>query len=74
MSDIEKGSIDGDPTGGEPKLKFDSKGLPLVPQPSDDPNDPLNWPTRKKMPIVAMMATIAFFATFSVAVIGPACA
>ena len=36
-------------------LKYDPSGkIVLVPQPSDDPNDPLNWPRwRKEMFIVA---------------------
>ena len=36
-------------------LKYDTSGKTvLVPQPSDDPNDPLNWPRwRKEMFIVA---------------------
>lgn len=31
------------------RLKLDSHGLPLIPQPSDDPADPLNWPLKLKV-------------------------
>ena len=30
-------------------LKLDKTGLPLSPQPSDDPADPLNWPLGLKV-------------------------
>ncbi|GAA6048292.1 hypothetical protein JCM3770_006523 [Rhodotorula araucariae] len=33
---------------GAPNLKRDKNGIVLVPQPSDDPRDPLNWPTWKR--------------------------
>ncbi|GAA6027286.1 hypothetical protein JCM8097_002559 [Rhodosporidiobolus ruineniae] len=33
---------------GAAGLKRDKKGIVLVPQPSDDPRDPLNWPTWKR--------------------------
>ncbi|ESZ92443.1 hypothetical protein SBOR_7160 [Sclerotinia borealis F-4128] len=32
----------------------------LVPHPSDDPRDPLNWPMRKKAPIVAALCLATF--------------
>ncbi|KAJ5093761.1 major facilitator superfamily domain-containing protein [Penicillium angulare] len=32
----------------------------LVPQPSDDPNDPLNWPQHKKYTILAILSVTAF--------------
>jgi hypothetical protein len=32
-----------------PSLKLDNDGLPLIPQPSDDPADPLNWPLKLKV-------------------------
>lgn len=32
-----------------PDFKLDSNGLPLIPQPSDDPADPLNWPLKLKV-------------------------
>ncbi|KAL2839389.1 major facilitator superfamily domain-containing protein [Aspergillus pseudoustus] len=41
-----------------PRLKRGTgkdKHLILAPQPSDDPNDPLNWPYRKKVVVVLIM-------------------
>ncbi len=37
----------------------------LIPQPLDTPDDPLNWPSRKKWVIVAIMAYIAFLADYT---------
>ncbi|KAJ7075600.1 MFS general substrate transporter [Mycena belliarum] len=53
-------------------LKLDSKGLPLIPQPSDDPEDPLNWSRAQKFLIVAIVSLVAFFGTFALAVANPA--
>ncbi|KAJ5758563.1 hypothetical protein N7520_005719 [Penicillium odoratum] len=38
------------------KLKHTPSGLLLVPQPSNDPADPLNWPLRKKIGIMALVS------------------
>jgi hypothetical protein len=54
-------------------LKLDAYDLPLIPQPTDDPNDPLNWSYNKKMGVWVMMATLAFFSGFSLAMMNPAC-
>ncbi|EPQ61258.1 MFS general substrate transporter [Gloeophyllum trabeum ATCC 11539] len=40
-----------------PDVKRSKDGIILVPQPSDSPNDPLNWPTWRKM---ALMLTITY--------------
>jgi MFS family permease len=40
----------------------------LIPQPSDDPNDPLNWPTFKKVSVILI---VAFGSTLYGAVIAP---
>jgi hypothetical protein len=37
----------------------------LIPQPSDTPDDPLNWSSRKKWLIVWIMAHIAFLADYT---------
>lgn len=37
----------------------------LIPQPTDEPADPLNWPNRKKHLILAIIAWVAFLADFS---------
>ncbi|KAG9242382.1 MFS transporter-like protein [Calycina marina] len=47
-------------------LKCDTYGkLPiiLIPQPSDDPNDPLNWPLWKRDIITAVLSLTSVFAT-----------
>lgn len=53
------------------KLADDSHTV-LIPQPSDDPEDPLNWPRKKKLAIVLTMSTIAFLPEFGPAVGIPA--
>ncbi|KAK1448425.1 major facilitator superfamily transporter, partial [Colletotrichum cuscutae] len=47
-------------------LKVDASGdvpIILVPQPSDDPNDPLNWPLWKRDLITFVLSMTAIFAT-----------
>ncbi|KAG7427763.1 Efflux pump rdc3 [Fusarium oxysporum f. sp. raphani] len=41
-------------------LKINSHGVTLVPQPSDDPRDPLNWSTWKKTVTLAIVTLAAF--------------
>ncbi|OJD20118.1 hypothetical protein ACJ73_08549 [Blastomyces percursus] len=44
-----------------PHLKYDTSGptpIILVPQPSDDPNDPLNWPLWKRDAILAVLSFV----------------
>ncbi|KAK3191879.1 hypothetical protein K4F52_001922 [Lecanicillium sp. MT-2017a] len=52
-------SEDGSP---EPTVteKTDGKDFILIPQPSDDPEDPLNWPMRKKLVIFACVCLAGF--------------
>ncbi|KAJ7256593.1 major facilitator superfamily domain-containing protein [Mycena rebaudengoi] len=52
--------------------KLDHKGLPLILQPSDDPEDPLNWSRRQKYLIVAITSLVAFMGTFALASANPA--
>ncbi|KAJ7225197.1 major facilitator superfamily domain-containing protein [Mycena rebaudengoi] len=52
--------------------KLDHKGLPLIPQPSDDPEDPLNWSRRQNYLIVAITSLVAFMGTFALASANPA--
>ncbi|EEH47968.2 uncharacterized protein PADG_04052 [Paracoccidioides brasiliensis Pb18] len=45
-----------------PTLKYDRSGpvpIILVPQPSDDPNDPLNWPLHKRDTILAILSLVS---------------
>jgi MFS family permease len=47
-------------------LKYDTSGpvpIVLIPQPSDDPNDPLNWPLWKRDLIVTILSVVSIFAT-----------
>lgn len=47
-------------------LKCDTSGpvpIILVPQPSDDPNDPLNWPLWKRDVILVILSVTSVFAT-----------
>ncbi|KAL3423710.1 major facilitator superfamily transporter [Phlyctema vagabunda] len=47
-------------------LKCDTSGpvpIILVPQPSDDPNDPLNWPLWKRDSLLFILSVISIFAT-----------
>lgn len=47
-------------------LKYDRSGpvpIILVPQPSDDPNDPLNWPLWKRDVILAVLSTVSVICT-----------
>ncbi|KAL8975166.1 MAG: hypothetical protein Q9197_000623 [Variospora fuerteventurae] len=47
-------------------LKYDRSGpvpILLVPQPSDDPNDPLNWPRWKRDIILVILSTVSVIAS-----------
>lgn len=48
---------------GNLKLAKDGHTV-LVPQPSEDPNDPLNWSWRKKHLMLAVVSTTAFLGDF----------
>ncbi|KAA8905562.1 MFS transporter-like protein [Sphaerosporella brunnea] len=48
-----------------PRLKYDFSGkkpIVLIPQPSDDPNDPLNWSLLKRDLIVAVLCLVSIMA------------
>lgn len=53
-------------------LKKSSKGVVLIPQPTDDPQDPLNWPRWKKSAILLVVAVNACTADYSAATGGSA--
>ncbi|KAJ6527777.1 major facilitator superfamily domain-containing protein [Mycena capillaripes] len=61
---VESSSSDG--------VKLDHHGLPLIPQPSDDPEDPLNWSRGQKYIIVAIASLVAFLGGFALASSNPA--
>ncbi|KAH8807750.1 major facilitator superfamily domain-containing protein [Xylogone sp. PMI_703] len=55
-SEVDKESV-------PPPLKTSKTGLILVPQPTDDPQDPLNWSSRKKITTLAIVSLASFAAT-----------
>ncbi|KAM3084098.1 hypothetical protein ACMFMG_001796 [Clarireedia jacksonii] len=67
-SDTEVGTeIDGSYHG--PAVKMGDDSVVLIPHPSDDPRDPLNWPLSKKLKILAVIS-FATFAGFSACLAG----
>ena len=56
------GQIEEVSTDSKPAIKVDRRGLPLVPQPSEHKDDPLNWPTWQKIYIVLLVSVLAFMA------------
>ncbi|KAJ7622136.1 MFS general substrate transporter [Roridomyces roridus] len=72
VAEKEKASSVGAASSSEAPLKVDHVGLPLIPQPSDDPEDPLNWSRRQKYVIVFIVALVAFMGTFALASSNPA--
>ncbi|OQE01728.1 hypothetical protein PENVUL_c041G00465 [Penicillium vulpinum] len=62
----EQNSDASDQTPGGPGLKCDWSGnqpIILVPQPSDDPNDPLNWPLWRRDMILAILCSVTILCT-----------
>ena len=53
-------------------LKLDKHGLPLVPQPSDHKEDPLNWPLWLKYWIVLLVSAFTLIAQLCAALLNPA--
>lgn len=56
----------------KPTLKLDKYGLPLEPQPSDSPCDPLNWTWLQKLYIVLLISLLSFIAQLGGALFNPA--
>ncbi|KAJ7505735.1 MFS general substrate transporter [Mycena galericulata] len=54
------------------ETKLDKHGLPLIPQPSSDPSDPLNFPQWLKIAILLQVSFIAGLGPLNQAVINPA--
>ena len=52
-------------------LKLDQHGLPLVPQPSQWKDDPLNWPRWLKWAVLIQVSFMAFLGPFNAAVVNP---
>ncbi|KAM0253121.1 hypothetical protein ACHAQJ_007397 [Trichoderma viride] len=53
-------------------LKMDPRGLPLSPQPTSDPKDPLNWNRWLKLMVLTEVSIFSFLALFSASLITPA--
>jgi len=53
-------------------LKLDRNGIPLDPQPTDHPDDPLNWPLWGKVYISLMVSGLGFISQMGSALINPA--
>ena len=50
----------------DPHLKYDTTGstpIILIPQPTDDPNDPLNWPLWRRDVILLILSTMSVIAS-----------
>ncbi|KAJ6514980.1 MFS general substrate transporter [Mycena vitilis] len=56
---------------GESGLKLDKTGLPLVPQPSDDASDPLNFPQWLKVAVLLQVSFLALLGPLNQATINP---
>ncbi|KAK7955221.1 hypothetical protein PG988_015915 [Apiospora saccharicola] len=56
----------------ERPVKLDKHGLPLVPQPSDSKDDPLNWPPLVKHGILLQASLLTLMGTIGAATINPA--
>ncbi|KAK7048002.1 MFS general substrate transporter [Favolaschia claudopus] len=57
---------------GKEEIKLDSHGLPLIPQPSTDPSDPLNFPQWLKIVILLQVSFMVGLGPLNQAVINPA--
>ena len=51
------------------KAKEDPNGILLVPQPTNDPEDPLNWPSWRKQAVLVQVSLISFLSLFSASLI-----
>ncbi|KAK8003940.1 ornithine-oxo-acid transaminase [Apiospora arundinis] len=56
----------------EGPLKVDRHGLPLVPQPSDNKDDPLNWSKALKLGILLQASLLTLMGIMGAAIINPA--
>ncbi|KAF9067092.1 MFS general substrate transporter [Rhodocollybia butyracea] len=55
-----------------PVLKLDKYGVPLTPQPTDDPEDPLNWSGLYRVFLLLQVSVLASLGTYNTAIINPA--
>ena len=50
-------------------VRLDRRGIALVPQPTSDPQDPLNWNLWLKILVLLQVSLLAFLALFSASLI-----
>lgn len=50
-------------------VRLDKRGIPVVPQPTADPLDPLNWSLWLKILVLLQVSLLAFVALFSASLI-----
>ena len=73
--DVETSSIDSESkhvhsnSSQATDAKLDKRGIPLVPQPTSDPLDPLNWTLWLKILVLLQVSLLAFLALFSASLI-----
>ncbi|KAK8250204.1 major facilitator superfamily domain-containing protein [Phyllosticta capitalensis] len=60
------------PALDEAALKLDQHGIPLSPQPSADPKDPLNWPRWLKWVVLVQICALSFTTYLSASMVSPA--
>ncbi|KAJ8509294.1 hypothetical protein ONZ45_g8508 [Pleurotus djamor] len=70
--DVSEGKVGSHSLRKQKTVKTDGSGLPLLPQPSSSPIDPLNYPQWLKYTILVQVSFLAFLATLNVAIINPA--
>ncbi|KAJ6619911.1 MFS general substrate transporter [Mycena sp. CBHHK59/15] len=72
VSDPESQDTDVSPGKAETSLKLDKTGLPLIPQPSADPSDPLNFPQWLKIAVLLQVSFLAGLGPLNQATVNPA--
>lgn len=69
-SEMESNSTKSDaPNHTDIRLIRDQHGIPLIPQPSSDPMDPLNWKLWIKIMVLAEISLLSFLALLSASLI-----
>ncbi|KAJ7477324.1 MFS general substrate transporter [Mycena galericulata] len=71
-SDLESQAVHVSLGRTETSLKLDKTGLPLIPQPSEDASDPLNFPQWLKVAILLQVSFLALLGPLNQATINPA--
>ncbi|KAJ7180796.1 MFS general substrate transporter [Mycena filopes] len=72
VSDVESLGVHVSLGKSEQSLKLDKTGLPLIPQPSDDASDPLNFPQWLKIAVLLQVSFLALLGPLNQATVNPA--